>query len=81
MLPLSQKVTWSRNRQDCFFANLINNGELYTAILNAHHTRSAVTWAYIFCDLPHPTTLLATPAEWRKARALKAILLFIFIVA
>ena len=41
--PLTKKVTWPQNRQDCFFADLINNGELYTAFLNVHHTRSGIT--------------------------------------
>ena len=28
---------------DCLFADFIDNGELYTAILNVHHTRSRIT--------------------------------------
>ncbi len=41
--PLTKKVTWSQNRHDCFFADLINNGELYTTLLNVHHTGSGIT--------------------------------------
>src|SRR6267378_59254 len=40
--PLSKKVTWSQNRQYRFFADLIDNGELYTASLNVHHARSGI---------------------------------------
>src|SRR5712664_3121208 len=40
---LTKKVTWSQNRQDRFFADLIDDRELYTAFLNVHHARSGIT--------------------------------------
>ena len=41
--PFTKKVTRPQNRQDCFFADLIYNRELYTAILNVHYTCSGIT--------------------------------------
>src|SRR5208282_659777 len=41
--PLTKKVTGSENREDCFFADLIHDGELYTAFLNVHHAFSGIT--------------------------------------
>ena len=39
----SQKIARSKDRHNCFFAALINNGELYTAVLKVQHTRSGIT--------------------------------------
>src|SRR6267378_862850 len=40
---LPKKIARSKDRHNGFFAGLINNGELYTAVLNVHHTRSRIT--------------------------------------
>src|SRR5260370_42308364 len=41
--PLTKKVGGSKYRHDCFFADLIDNGEFYTAFLNVHDSRGGVT--------------------------------------
>ncbi len=47
--PFSQKITWSKDRHNSFFAGLTNNGELYAAFLKVHHTRGRIT---LRVDLP-----------------------------
>src|SRR6266852_5041535 len=41
--PFSKKIPGSKDRYNGFLAGLVNNGELYTAFLNVHHTRSRIT--------------------------------------
>jgi hypothetical protein len=42
-VAFSKEVARSQHPHDCHSADFIDNGELYIAILNVHHTRSGIT--------------------------------------
>lgn len=41
--PLPNKVGGAQYRHDCFFADLIDNGQFYAAFLNVDHARGGLT--------------------------------------
>lgn len=41
--PLTKEFAGPEYRQDCLFADLIDNGELHTAFLKVHHRRGGIT--------------------------------------
>src|ERR1700732_4495041 len=41
--PFTKKVTRSKDRDDCFFTNRINNSQFHAALLNVQHMRSWIT--------------------------------------
>src|ERR1700730_18516838 len=54
--PSPKKIAWSQNRHDCLFADLIDNRESHTALLNVHHMLGGVAlrkyglFSSKFCD-------------------------------
>jgi len=78
--PFAEELTSPEHRHDGFPARLGEHRELHVTLLDVQHVFARIAWVNMTSPRRYSTIFLATPAESRKACALKIAFFFVFMV-